>query len=85
MENEFQNVMAQKSSEDLVRIATIDRFAYQDLAVEAAKNEILVRNIDTAEIEEIKEELVAKNSPIIDNRLPKAIEIYVLSLLVEQK
>ncbi|MCD6555609.1 MAG: hypothetical protein J7K64_00320, partial [Bacteroidales bacterium] len=52
MENEFNEVMSQRTYEELIKIATIQSSYYNPVAVEAAVNEIKKRGIDTSEFEE---------------------------------
>lgn len=53
MENNFTKVMSNKSDEELIKIITINRSKYQELAVEAAQKEIDLRNIDISKVEAI--------------------------------
>ena len=71
MENDFTKIMSSRSDEELIKIVTIDSGKYQELAVETAKKEIELRNIDTTkfnavtekvEIEKQKLERVENNS-----------------------
>jgi uncharacterized RDD family membrane protein YckC len=54
MENEFQKVMSERSDEQLIKIATVDRENYNPTAIIAADSEIKKRNIDTSAFEKIK-------------------------------
>lgn len=55
MENEFKEVMSQRTDEELIKIVTTDRGGYNPTAVETAEYEIEKRNIDTGKFEKIKE------------------------------
>ncbi len=55
MENEFKEIMSQRTDEELIKIVTIDRDGYNPTAIEAAKSEIKKRNIDSSKFEEIRE------------------------------
>ena len=54
MENKFNEVMSQRTDEELIKILTVDRERYNPIAIEAAESEIKKRNIDTNKFEEIK-------------------------------
>jgi uncharacterized RDD family membrane protein YckC len=60
MNTDFKEVMSKRTDEDLIKIVTVDRGRYQALAVEAAKEEIKKRKIDTTKIEQVKVDLTAK-------------------------
>jgi uncharacterized RDD family membrane protein YckC len=60
MENEFKEVMSQRTDEELIKIVTIEREGYNPTAIEAAESEIEKRNIDTSKFEEIKEVATAE-------------------------
>lgn len=53
MEDNFDNVMSKKTDEELIRIITIDFDKYREAAIESAKKEIRIRNIDDLRINEI--------------------------------
>jgi hypothetical protein len=74
MGNESKGIMSEKSNEELIRIVTIERSDYPTLTLEAAKTEILHRNIGTAEIENIK-------AKIENNILEKVEEYRSISLI----
>ena len=61
MENDFKKIMAEYSDEQLIKIVTIQRNDYNPLAIEVADLEIKNRNIDLSKIEEVKENLIAKD------------------------
>ncbi len=53
MENNFENVMSERTDEELIKIVTTEREDYQPLAIEIAEKEIKKRNIDTSKLYEI--------------------------------
>ena len=55
MENEFSQVMSERTDDELIKIVTAERDKYNPIALEAADAEIEKRNIDTATFETIKE------------------------------
>lgn len=55
MENNFTDLMAKKTTDELIQLVTTDYDKYQPLAVETAKNEIKLRNIDLKKIEQLNE------------------------------
>ena len=57
MENDFTKIMSSRSDEDLIKIVTIDSGKYQELAVETAKKEIELRNIDTTKFNAVTEKV----------------------------
>ena len=59
MENEFTQVMSERTDEELIKIVTVERQNYQPLAVEAAEREIEKRNIDPNTYERVKEQVAA--------------------------
>jgi uncharacterized RDD family membrane protein YckC len=54
MENNFKDVMSKRTDEELIKIITVDRDNFQPLAVQAAEEEIKIREIESSKIEEIK-------------------------------
>ena len=60
MENEFKQVMSERTDEELIKIVTIERDGYNPTAIEAAESEIKKRNIDTSKFTEIKEKATAE-------------------------
>jgi Predicted membrane protein/domain len=54
---DFKDVMLRQTDEELVKIVTVDRENYQPLAIMAAEEEIKKRNISTAIIEQVKNDL----------------------------
>lgn len=57
MKNNFDIVMSKKSSEELIKIVTTDFLKYQLEAVESAKREIELRNIEMSKFQEITEKV----------------------------
>lgn len=55
MENEFKQVMSERTDEELIKIVTVERDRYNPIAIEAADSEIEMRNIVTTKFEKIKE------------------------------
>lgn len=53
MENNFTKVMSNKTDEELIKIVTVNRNKYQELAIEAAEKEIDLRKIDSSKVEAI--------------------------------
>jgi len=60
MENEFKQVMSERTDEELIKIVTAERERYNPTAIEAAESEIEKRNIDTSDFEKIQEKVVAE-------------------------
>ena len=60
MENEFTEVMSQRTDEELINIVTVQRDDYNPIAVEVAENEIKRRGIDTSEFEEIGKKIIVE-------------------------
>jgi hypothetical protein len=56
MENQFTNVMSQRSDADLLKIVNEHRNDYQPEAVIAAENELTNRNLSTQQIQEASKE-----------------------------
>ncbi|SHH52515.1 RDD family protein [Flavobacterium defluvii] len=54
MDNNFSKVMSVKTDEELIKIVTINRSKYQQLAIEAADQEIESRKIDISRFEEVR-------------------------------
>ena len=65
MENIFTDLMSNKTTDELIKLVTTDYDKYQPLAIETAKNEIKLRNIDIKKIEQLneihKEEIAVEN------------------------
>lgn len=55
MENEFSQVMSERTDEELIKIVTVERDKYNPIALEAADAEVEKRNIDTTTFEAIRE------------------------------
>ena len=60
MDNEFTQVMSERTDEQLIKIITVDFGKYQSHAIEAAQLEIEQRNIDISNFEQLKERAVAQ-------------------------
>jgi hypothetical protein len=58
MGNSFSAVMSERTDEELIKIATIDKYNYQLKAVEAEEQEIKKRQLDNGLIEKISNESV---------------------------
>jgi|SRR6218665_637077 len=57
MDDQFTKVMAAKNNQELIQIITVDKNKYQPAAIESAKREIELRNIDAGKIEAITEKI----------------------------
>lgn len=66
MEDNFDNVMSKKTDEELIRIITIDFDKYREAAIESAKKEIRIRNIDDLRINEINRKVTLEKE-ILNN------------------
>jgi len=55
MENEFTQVMSERTDEELIKIVTAERDKYNPMAIEAAEYEVEKRDINTSKFEEVKE------------------------------
>ena len=55
MENEFGKIMSESTNEELIQIVTVQKDDYQENAINAAKNEIEIRNIKLDEINQVKD------------------------------
>ncbi len=62
MYNNFQDVMAKRTDNELVIIVSTERHKYQQVAIEAAEIEIEKRKINPAIIIELKEKVKVENS-----------------------
>ena len=60
MENSFTQRMSNKTDEELIKIVTIDRGKYQELAIEAAEKEIELRNINKTTFKEVTEKVAVE-------------------------
>ena len=68
MENNFIKVMSNKTDEELIKIVTVNRTKYQELAIVAAEKEIDSRKIDASKFEKITAKVE------IENEIVKKIE-----------
>lgn len=57
MENNFTKIMSSRTDEELIKIVTVDSGKYQELAVETAKKEIELRNIDETKFKTVSEKV----------------------------
>lgn len=64
MENNFIKVMSNKTDEELIKIVTINRAKYQELAIEAAEKVIDLRKIDASQFEKITAKVEIENQAI---------------------
>ena len=64
MENSFAEKMSYKTNEELIKIVTIDRGKYQELAIEAANKEIELRNIDEIRLKEVTEKVALEKQKL---------------------
>ena len=55
MENEFAQVMSERTDDELITIVTVDRDKYNPTALEAADLEIEKRQIDTSTLKQIRD------------------------------
>lgn len=60
MNTDFNDVMSQRTDEQLIKIVTEDRNGYQSLAIEVAEEELKKRNINRTKVEQVKVEFIAK-------------------------
>jgi len=67
MENEFKEVMSERSDKELIKIVTNERDSYNPIAIKAAESEIDKRNIDTSKLQEIRENAL-KEKQLIDSK-----------------
>lgn len=64
METNFIKVMSNKTDEELIKIVTINRAKYQELAIEAAEKVIDLRKIDASQFEKITAKVEIENQAI---------------------
>lgn len=71
MENEFKEVMSERTDKELIKIVTIERDSYKPIAIEAAELEIGGRNIEASKFEEIKDKAIQEKTKIqkVDSNL----------------
>ena len=62
MENKFEQVMADRTNQQLIKIITVDKESYQKLAVQAAKLEIEKRNLSADFIDKTEKEVISEYS-----------------------
>lgn len=71
MENEFKQVMSERTDDELIKIITVEKESYQPLAISAAETEIEKRNIDITNFEKIREKAIIEKEKYIktDSRI----------------
>ncbi|MBF4464468.1 RDD family protein [Flavobacterium sp. LC2016-12] len=74
MENNFTKVMSIKTEEELIKIVTVNRTKYQELAIDAAEKEIELRKIDTSTFETLTAKVETEDQIIkkIENNTVKS-------------
>jgi uncharacterized RDD family membrane protein YckC len=74
MENNFTKGMSNKTDEELIKIVTVNRTKYQELAIEAAEKEIDFRKIDSSKFEILTVKVETENQIIkkIENNTVKS-------------
>lgn len=73
MNKDFTEAMSNRADEELIKIVTIQRADYQPEAVSAAEKELELRQVSSAKIETVKEDLTMKEEK------QKAIDTSVVS------
>lgn len=72
MDNNFTEIMSKRTSEDLIKIITVEKDSYQPAAIEAAEKEIQKRNIEVSKIDQIKtahEQLAVREKQIENDKV----------------
>lgn len=87
MENNFDQVMSLKTTEELIQITQVTQDDYQEEALEAAKKELERRNISTQEVETMSQniaETLKKNMEMERNTVSSGIRFlnFLIDLLV---
>lgn len=74
MENNFSKVMSNKTDEELIKIVTVNRSKYQELAIDAAEKEIESRKIDASKFETLTAKVQIEDKIIkkVENNTVKA-------------
>ena len=62
MENTFEQVMVDRTNQQLIKIITVDKESYQKLAVQAARLEIEKRNLSADFIDKTEKEVISEYS-----------------------
>ena len=62
MENNFEKAMSERTDEELIKILTVEREEYQEIAIEFAEKEFENRNIDKNKLQGIKEKTIIEKS-----------------------
>ena len=95
MTNKFNDIMAQRTDAELLKVLTTDRSSYEQDALEAARVEIDKRQLDSAQLKEAQETIDAeekdqqarKNEPlgfglkILTFLIPGLINIFIARTL----
>ena len=66
MKNDFTDVMAKRSDEELIKIVTLERDNYEPDAIIAADFEMASRKLDTASVTEITEKVIEEDEKIVE-------------------
>lgn len=96
MENNFSKVMSNKTDEELIKIVTVSRSKYQELAIVAAEKEIDIRKIDAFKFEILTAKVETENEIIkkVENNTVKSrirfvnfsvdfIVVFILYFMIE--
>ena len=75
MNIDYKELVKKKSDEELVKMVFVDRDGYQPLAIEAAEEEIKIRNLNLTQIATIKTNLLDEQEvkTTIDNATPTTL------------
>lgn len=75
MNIDYKDLVKRKSDEELVKMVFVDRDGYQPLAIEAAEEEIKIRNLNLTQIATIKTNLLDEQEvkTNIDNATPTTL------------
>ncbi|AYN67483.1 RDD family protein [Euzebyella marina] len=60
MENEFTEVMSERTDDELIIIVTVERVNYNPIAIKAADVEVEKRNINTSKFEKIRDKAIVE-------------------------
>ena len=84
MENNFTKIMSSRTDEELIKIVTIDIGKYQELAIETAKKEIELRNIDPNRFKEVAEKVEVEKQKLekVENKTVHS-KIRFLNFLID--
>ena len=84
MENNFDDIMAKRSDEELIAIITIDKNKYQESAVISALKEFEYRNLDKAIIEDYINNSKNSNENELDIENLNKIYIFANNIIEKQ-